>query len=566
MGKGIYDAQPIVQKRRWAPTKHRTEPPHPPVVDHHVEEEAAAHQAAQDAGYEGRRIRKFLQRRTVDYNESFHRWKLQRNFRTSVRSDLTVRPGVNHVVELLPSAAYRTSAQAVTKDLVHSSTNKIRCPVNIIRWTPEGRRLLTGSSSGEFTLWNSLTFNFETILQAHDHAIRALEYTKSGAWILSADQGGIIKYFQSNMNNLQVITAHREAVRDLSFSPDDTRFVTASDDSTMKLWSFEEAREESTLKGHGWDVKCVDWHPFKGLLASGSKDNLVKFWDPRTGTTLATYHGHKGTIQAVQWHKDGNIVATAARDQVVKLYDIRAMGELHTLKGHPSDVCSLDWHPDHTDMLVSGGSEGSILFWSLNSSDPAVPVHSMLEAHESNVWSLSWHPLGHILASGSNDHTTRFWERARPEDGRLVQAGKDSDAQLAQRQKRWDQAVRGGGEDWDEDSGFIPGLGTASKRHNGFSSTSHSQHSNATPDQFLPPGLGMGTAQPPPPPPPPQGVGQNGTGGRYMSSSAGHGYQQDDFMSGRNFVPPPREGGAFGQNNAPRGNFRRNQGYSGHQW
>lgn len=33
------------------------------------------------------------------------------------------------------------------------------------QWTPEGRRLITGASSGEFTLWNGLTFNFETILQ-----------------------------------------------------------------------------------------------------------------------------------------------------------------------------------------------------------------------------------------------------------------------------------------------------------------------------------------------------------------------------------------------------------------
>lgn len=33
------------------------------------------------------------------------------------------------------------------------------------QWTPEGRRLVTGASSGEFTLWNGLTFNFETILQ-----------------------------------------------------------------------------------------------------------------------------------------------------------------------------------------------------------------------------------------------------------------------------------------------------------------------------------------------------------------------------------------------------------------
>lgn len=38
-----------------------------------------------------------------------------------------------------------------------------------VQWTPEGRRLVTGASSGEFTLWNGLTFNFETILQVNAH-------------------------------------------------------------------------------------------------------------------------------------------------------------------------------------------------------------------------------------------------------------------------------------------------------------------------------------------------------------------------------------------------------------
>lgn len=33
-------------------------------------------------------------------------------------------------------------------------------------------------------------------------------------------------------------------------------------------------------------------------------------------------------------------------------------------------------------------------------------VGSMEEAHEGMVWSLAWHPMGHILATGSNDHST----------------------------------------------------------------------------------------------------------------------------------------------------------------
>lgn len=119
----------------------------------------------------------------------------------------------------------------------------------LTQWTPEGRRVLTGSTSGEFTLWNGLTFNFETILQAHDSAVRTMQFSHSGLYLASADQNGIIKYFQPNMNNLTAWQGHREAIRGLSFSPDDGRFATASDDSTIRIWSFEESREERVLTG-----------------------------------------------------------------------------------------------------------------------------------------------------------------------------------------------------------------------------------------------------------------------------------------------------------------------------
>lgn len=51
------------------------------------------------------------------------------------------------------------------------------------------------------------------------------------------------------MNNLQAFQGSREAIRGLSFSPDDQRFVSASDDSILRIWKFDEAREESVLKG-----------------------------------------------------------------------------------------------------------------------------------------------------------------------------------------------------------------------------------------------------------------------------------------------------------------------------
>lgn len=67
---------------------------------------------------------------------------------------------------MMPPPSYPDNPiNCVTTRFVKTATNKMRCPIFCMAWTPEGRRLVTGASSGEFTLWNGLTFNFETILQ-----------------------------------------------------------------------------------------------------------------------------------------------------------------------------------------------------------------------------------------------------------------------------------------------------------------------------------------------------------------------------------------------------------------
>lgn len=381
-------------------------------------------------------------RPVTDYGSTTVQWMRNRRPRYQQSSFMEAeRPSPSYIVDMEPPAARLTNAAAsIPAKALHSSLNKVKHPINVVRWTPEGRRLLTGSTSGEFTLWNGMGFNFETIMQAHENAIRAATYSHSGDWLVSADHGGVVKYWQPNFNNVKEIQAHGEPVRGLAFAPTDSKFVTCSDDTSLKLWDFASSREESTLSGHGWEVKSVDWHPQKGLLVSGSKDHQVKLWDPRTGRCLSTLHGHKSQISKTIFEPtQGMMLATCARDQTARIFDIRMMRDVLLLRGHEKDIITLAWHPMHRNLLSTGGVDGSMNHYLLDEQNPPpgitktlspyahndpssapaqtiYPAHSVPYAHDFTIWTLDWHPLGHILASGSNDRVTRFWTRPRPGD------------------------------------------------------------------------------------------------------------------------------------------------------
>lgn len=212
----------------------------------------------------------------------------------------------------------------------------------------------------------------------------------------------------------------------------------------------------------------------------------------------------------------------------------------------------------HPSLLASGGSEGSILHWSLDSPTPT-PRASVDQAHESNVWCLAYHPLGHILVSASNDYTTRFWCRERPtEVGGEWKTGGEKPSEMA------------GGDDDDDD--YVPGLGFAAQdnedsydRQNASSFPTMGANVNAgipgfggASDDFIP-GFGPApTRNNAPPPGQDQGypgdsrrdaVGRGwpagGNGGGGGGGGGGRGFGGANNMSGGGFRGRGRNGGRW---------------------
>ncbi|AOW26735.1 cleavage polyadenylation factor subunit [Candida albicans SC5314] len=396
-------------------------------------------------------------RRITDHGNNMGRWYIEKSLGLTNRSQQaigTIRPESSYLIDLLPSLAYSSSFNLNRRNnknnlavldlqtkFVHLSSNKVKHTINTVKWTPEGRRLLVASHSGEFTLWNGMTFNFETIMQAHESPILTMKYSNHDEWLLSGDQNGTVKYWQPNFNNVNNISAHANGVRDIAFSPNDSKFLTCGDDSAIKIWNFNNGKEERTLSGHHWEVKSADWHPNLGLIVSGSKDNLVKLWDPRSANCVSTLHGFKHTVNKTRFQPNGTarLLASVSRDRSCRIFDLRTMKDMLVIRDSETDLSCVAWHPIHASMVTTAAYNGSISNFLLDSyipdSNESVPkrsnnnsnlstntnntidaVQKIPYAHEKAIHAVEYHPLGHLLCTAGSDKTARFWSRARPND------------------------------------------------------------------------------------------------------------------------------------------------------
>ena len=364
-------------------------------------------------------------KRYVDPNPSIIRMISERVYKRDYRSRRPLQPHRDYIRYMLPPSEYGDCPPAVMcTRYSHTSINKNRTPINVVSWTKDSRRVVTGAANGEFAVWDGTSFQFEILIPAHTRPIRSLTWSHDGRWLLSGDHDGVVKIWQSSLAPMHQIQAHTTndgmaTVRSITFAPGDQKFATCSDDKLIKVWDFWANRCERVFSGHtghGWDVKSLRWHPTKPLLVSGSKDNTVKLWDAKNGTCLNTLYGHNHTVLRVDWAPNGNWFVSCGKDQMIKLYDIRTMREFQTWKGHDCEVTAVAWHPTNSRVLCTADMKGKIIYWSVGCDEPQAIVPF---AHESAIWDVQFNPIGNVLASASGDTTTKFWCRPRPGDHKV---------------------------------------------------------------------------------------------------------------------------------------------------
>ncbi|KFK37402.1 hypothetical protein AALP_AA4G252300 [Arabis alpina] len=160
-------------------------------------------------------------------------------------------------------------------------------------------------------------------------------------YLASTDYDGVVQIWDAGTGQgFSQYNEHQKRAWSVDFSPSDpTKFVSGSDDCSVKLWSINEKRSLGTIYSPA-NVCCVQFSSYSNhLLAFGSADYKVSCYDLRyVKTPLCTLAGHEKAVSYVKF-MDSDTIVSASTDNSLKLWNLNKTNS----SGLSSGACSLTY-------------------------------------------------------------------------------------------------------------------------------------------------------------------------------------------------------------------------------
>jgi WD40 repeat protein len=213
-------------------------------------------------------------------------------------------------------------------------------PIYCVAFSPDGRLALAGMGDYEFKDGKYVTKDdkplpFECVvclydaqtgqelrrLEGHKAPVHCAVFSPDGRRVVSGSDDGTLRLWDTETGReLKQVTLNGKAhPMSLAVSPDGQWLLTGDDQARVSLWRLEELELEREQKGRGESV-YVAFSPDGRRAVSGGDDFVVRLWDAETLTELRHFPGHTGPIEGVAFLADGRHVLSGSSDSTIRVW------------------------------------------------------------------------------------------------------------------------------------------------------------------------------------------------------------------------------------------------------
>jgi WD40 repeat protein/tRNA A-37 threonylcarbamoyl transferase component Bud32 len=243
-------------------------------------------------------------------------------------------------------------------------------------------------------------------LRGHTAAVNTARFSPDGQQIVTASDDSTVRVWDAATGQrLLTLLGHTNKVASAAFSPDGRRIVTASWDYTAQVWDAQRGARQLILKGHTRPVLSAAFSPDGRRIVTTSQDRTVRVWDANKGTETLAFTEHADHVHAAIFSPDGLSIASASEDGSVRVWDASTGAEQNILWGHVNGVITLAFNPNGTQ-LATGSWDQTARIW-----DASTGVElAVYRGHAGGVRSVAFSPDGVYLITGSDDNIARIWD------------------------------------------------------------------------------------------------------------------------------------------------------------
>lgn len=224
--------------------------------------------------------------------------------------------------------------------------------VSSIHFSPLAPHDFAITSSTLVKLFSSKTRSVSKTISRFKDVAYSGNVRSDGKILVAGDATGLIQVFNlSSRAILKTWSEHKQPVQVTKFSPSSlTTLLSASDDTTVRLWDLPSGKPTSTFLGHADYVRNAAFLPTNTtpLIVSGSYDGTARLWDPRQASGSVMTLSHPSAIDALL-PMPGATTVLVGSGPIVQVWDIVAAKPLTVLQNHQKTV---------TSMAVSSSSAG----------------------------------------------------------------------------------------------------------------------------------------------------------------------------------------------------------------
>jgi WD40 repeat protein len=242
-------------------------------------------------------------------------------------------------------------------------------------------------------------------IEKHNDGVRSVNFSPDGRYIVTASEDSTVRLWGIDGKEIKKIPVKNQFFRSAIFSPDSKAIAAITANNTIKVWGID-GREIITIKGQDREqyMSGISFTPDGKFIAAPSQDNkvnLVKFWNIQ-GQLIKTFSGHQYNIWSISCSPDSKTIATADLGGTVKIWSIDGR-EIKTFKAGENSIFGVSFSPDGNTIATAGG-DNTVRLWNLEGKEIRT-----LGKHNNSVISVSFSPDGKTIASASADKTVKLW-------------------------------------------------------------------------------------------------------------------------------------------------------------